>query len=151
LAPIIGRHSIQRSCGHIYSTLIGKFLRQRTEKKGAVANCVGGHLLEFILCPFLSQGLSKHHTSTSRLGKQRKKSSAALVAKSLFQLWHARQRRLCKLQYQCKITATRRAHCASMCARERGAFFPERLILDEKDEAKAVCSSQRRYFAPPLK
>jgi hypothetical protein len=67
LAPIIGRHSIQRSCGHIYSTLIGKFLRQRTEKKGAVANCVGGHLLEFILCPFLSQGLSKHHTSAAHL------------------------------------------------------------------------------------
>lgn len=78
-----------------------------------------------LFCRFYRWGLSKHHTSAHLVWANSKKSSAALVAKSLFPTLAvlARsqcQRRLCKLQYQCKITATL---IVRVCVREREPFF----------------------------
>jgi len=100
------------------------------QKKGGRANCVGGHLLEFIL-PFLSRGLSKHHTS---FGQTAKKPLHWLQSR-LFQLGLARH--CAYVNFNICAKSLQR----SLCVR---APFSERLILDERDEAKAV---QRRYFA----
>jgi hypothetical protein len=43
----------------------------------------------------------------------------------------------------------RAALIVRVCVREREGLFSERLILDEKDEAKAMCSSQLEDILPP--